>query len=56
MEKMEKDELYNMEGGTSVSGTLINAFTNVIEFLFNMGQHLGSAIRRISSDKMCQIP
>lgn len=42
-------------GGTSISGTLLNSFTNVIKVLMDMGQSVGSAIRRIAEGKICPL-
>ena len=53
MKKLTDDELITLIGGFSITGTIINAFTSAGKFIYSMGQHLGSAIRRISSNKMC---
>ena len=42
-------------GGTSISGTLINAFKSCVNVFFEMGQYIGGAIRRITSNHLCEM-
>ena len=44
-----------MGGGLNITGTLINAFLSVGKFIYQVGQGLGSSIRRIGSKKLCRI-
>ena len=55
MNKLDKTELQNIDGGLSISGTIINAFTNGIKTILDAGRSLGTAIRRIKEDKMCTL-
>lgn len=56
MDRINKKTLQNIQGGTNyISGTVINAFTNVIKLLLEAGQDFGSSLRRITSDKMCPL-
>lgn len=55
MVRLKKEELYNIEGGANISGTLINAITKAVNTLYNFGQSVGSAIRRISSKNRCPV-
>ena len=48
-------ELRNIDGGLSISGTLINAFANGIKTVFDIGRSLGNSIRRLKEDKLCEI-
>ena len=48
-------ELNLIDGGLSISGTLINAFTGGIKIVLELGRSLGSAIRRGSSRKYCSL-
>ena len=55
MKKVEKN-LDQVIGGTaSISGTVINAFTNVIRLLIDAGKGVGSSIRRIAEGELCPL-
>jgi len=54
MEENKKEELLNIVGG-AISGTLINAFAKSITVLLDLGRSFGTAIRRISSNKVCSL-
>ena len=53
--EIEKHELLMINGGGSISGTLINAFVRGINVLLDLGRSLGTAIRRIGSNTVCSI-
>lgn len=55
MNKINNDRLETIVGGASISGTIINAFTNVIRVLIDAGKGVGSAIRRVHDDKLCPV-
>ena len=55
MSKLNKDDLKNIDGGTSISGTLINAFTSGMKTILDIGRSFGSAIRRLKEDKLCKV-
>lgn len=55
MNKIEKQELKEIDGGLSISGTIINAFTNGMKTIFEVGRSLGNSMRRIKEGKMCEI-
>lgn len=55
MRELNNEEAFFVEGGLSVSGTLINAFTAGIKILLELGRSLGSVIRRGGSGQMCKI-
>lgn len=42
-------------GSSSISSSMVNAFTNVIKLLYEAGHSLGSAIRRIGEGKLCPL-
>ena len=48
MIELENTELLKINGG-GLSGTLINAITGAGRFIFNIGQSIGSSIRRMVS-------
>ena len=51
--KLSDVELLEIRGG--VSASLINAFVKGISLLLELGKGLGSAIRRITDKKSCEI-
>lgn len=55
MNKMNQNELLLMVGGFNITGTIVNAFLSAGKFVYSLGQSLGSAIRRIGSNNVCQI-
>ena len=55
MEIIKEEELNNIYGGSSISGTIINSIINVIELLRDAGYSLGSGIRRISEKNLCSL-
>ncbi|MDD2434867.1 MAG: hypothetical protein PHO63_01280 [Bacilli bacterium] len=50
---LTKSELLLIEGGLSVSGTLINSFVRGINVFLDLGRSVGTAIRRIQGNKLC---
>ncbi len=55
MNRIEDRELDNIIGGDTISGTVINAFANIIELLLDAGRRVGSAIRRVSEGNLCPL-
>lgn len=55
MQILEKKELLMIEGGISISGTLINSFARGINALLELGRSLGSAVRRVMGNKLCPL-
>lgn len=51
--KMNKEELLEIIGGASISGTIVNAFTSAYKTLYGFGQNFGTAIRRIVKRNLC---
>ena len=52
MKTVDIHELDSIIGGDSISGTVINAFTNVIKLLLDAGRSVGSAIRRVAEGNL----
>ena len=46
--------LINITGG-GISGTLLNAISNGVKTLYEIGQKFGTAIRRIRARSLCKI-
>ncbi|MBQ8891741.1 MAG: hypothetical protein IJ068_02630 [Bacilli bacterium] len=40
-------------GGSTISGTFLNYLKGVLNVFFEIGQAVGGAIRRISSNSLC---
>lgn len=55
MKKIEDNLDQVIGGGTSISGTVINAFTNVIKLLIDAGKGVGSSIRRVAEGNLCPL-
>ncbi len=56
MQKVENQDLMQIVGGVSISGTLINSFSTILKTITAIGRSFGSSIRRIASDHICPIP
>lgn len=52
--KLEKSEMLKITGG-GISGTLVNSFIRGINSMLELGRSLGSAIRRLTSNSLCQL-
>ena len=55
MTRIKDSELQTIDGGTSITGAIINAFTDAVKTAYEFGRSLGSAFRRIKEDKMCEV-
>lgn len=47
------DEVYG--GATSLTGTLLSAFNDVIKTLYDVGHAVGSSIRRVVLGELCPL-
>jgi len=55
MTELRKDEMLNIEGGTSFSASMLSAIYKTIETIYSIGESLGSYIRRVTENKMCDL-
>lgn len=55
MRELNNNELVCIDGGATISGTLISSLTRGINTLLDMGRSLGTAIRRIGSNNVCPL-
>ena len=55
MISINEKEYELIEGGLSVSGSLMNSFTSAIKIILELGRSVGSALRRGSNGKFCKI-
>ncbi len=54
MVEINNNELLAIVGGLSITGSIVSAFVSGIKTVFEVGQSLGTAIRRIVEGKLCQ--
>lgn len=54
MRILKDEELINISGG-SISASMINYLVKGIEAIFELGQSLGTAIRRTKENKICPL-
>ena len=55
MNRLNKEELMEIDGGFSITGSLVNAFISAFKTVYDFGRSLGSAFRRIKEDKLCEV-
>lgn len=55
MSKNTNKKLETIYGGTTISSSFVNAFTNIIKILMEAGHNFGSSIRRISENNICPL-
>ncbi len=55
MKELTKKEMLDINGGTSITASMLNAVYRLIDAVYNVGESLGSYIRRKVEGKMCDI-
>lgn len=55
MNKLKKEELLRVDGGGDISYSMLNSLYKVVSFIYEVGEALGSFIRRSSENKMCSL-
>lgn len=55
MQLLKKEELLEIEGGISITGTIINAIVRGINAFLELGRSVGTAIRRVGGNQLCPI-
>ena len=55
MWEIRKDEMLKIEGGTSISASMLSAIYKTIDTIYSIGEALGSYIRRVKEGKICDI-
>ena len=53
--RVKDKELLQVKGGSDIAGTLLNYLSTAIKTVFDVGQQLGGAIRRIATGKVCPL-
>lgn len=51
----EERSLLEITGGLKLSGAVINAFVSSVKIIYEIGQALGSSIRRTKDKKLCPL-
>ena len=51
--ELKKEQLKNIEGGTSLTSAMLNAISKAVNTLYELGKQTGSAIRRIIKNNYC---
>lgn len=54
MIELRKEEMLNVKGG-AFSASMLSAIYKTIETIYSIGESLGSYIRRMTENKMCDI-
>lgn len=55
MEKIQEEKLEQLYGGTTITGTLVNALTDIIKILYEAGHAVGSSARRLKEGNICPL-
>lgn len=55
VDRLSRQELLQIVGGRSISGTIINAFTSAFKTVYGFGQDFGGAIRRFKKRQLCSL-
>ncbi len=55
MNKLEKQQLLEIRGGISLSGSLLNYIIKGFNTILELGRNLGSSIRRIQNGSICPL-
>ena len=51
---LKEEELLNIKGG-AINATLVNALARIIGVFYEIGEAVGSSIRRITSKNRCKV-
>ncbi len=51
----QNDNLEKIVGGTTLTGSIVKALTEIIKVLGDAGRGLGSSIRRIGTNNLCPL-
>ena len=55
MKELKKEEMKKIEGGASITAAMLGAIYRLIETIYNLGDALGSSIRRVVEGKNCSL-
>lgn len=55
MIESNNEELKKLNGGATITGTVMNGVVNLIKILYEAGKSAGSSIRRMFNDDLCPL-
>lgn len=55
MKKISNEELQTIMGGIDFTGAMISSLVRGIKTLLDFGRSIGTAIRRVSENKLCPV-
>lgn len=55
MKDLNNNELCNVIGGITITGTIISAFTTAVNTVLDVGRSFGTAIRRVIGKNVCPV-
>ena len=55
MNKISNEELEKINGGGTITSTIINAISNMLKVIYEVGEGVGSSFRRVKEDKLCSL-
>lgn len=55
MREVGKEELLRVEGGSSISATMLSAIYKAFQAVYTIGESLGSVLRRLVEGKKCGV-
>lgn len=55
MIQIEDKKLKEIKGGLNISAALVKAVLSTFNTILDAGRHFGSSIRRLFSNKMCEL-
>lgn len=55
MNKVREENLHNIVGGADITSAFINSIANIIKLFVDIGNGIGSSIRRITEGNMCPL-
>lgn len=53
--KLNNKELSEVKGGLSITATLFSSVSSLMNNIFQIGQVVGTTIRRVSTNSICSI-
>jgi len=51
--ELKKEEMYSVNGGGSITSSMLNAISKAVLAIYELGKSTGSSIRRIVSKTLC---
>jgi len=55
MRELKKEEMQKIDGGASITATMLTAVYKIVETIYNLGDAFGSSLRRIIEGKNCSL-